>query len=103
MVKGNKTVNEPDIRNYIYEKLSLDEQKVALDFISYLEETNMSFSKDNCDYWKDKIYYWVKLSDKCVCFIAIQDPDEKENHWTVWSDDMSSEWFEDFLIKDEIK
>lgn len=26
------------------------------------------FYKDNCAYWKDKIYYWVKYVDECVCF-----------------------------------
>ncbi len=63
-------------------------------FVRFLEDKNLTFYKDNCDCWKDKIYYWVKLEDKCVCFIAVNDPDEADNRWTVWSDDMGSERLE---------
>ena len=91
------------IKDYIFRELSIEEQEVAIEFVSYLERNNMIFIKDNCDYWKDKIYYWVKYNDKCVCFIAIKNPDEKENHWTVWSDDMSSEWLKYSSKKEEIK
>ena len=45
--------------------------------------------------------YWVKLDDKCVCFIAIADTDEPENFWTVWSDDCKAH--EDASVSDEIK
>ena len=36
-----------------------------------------------------------------VCFIAIKDPDEPDNLWTIWSDDSSA--YEDASISDEIK
>jgi hypothetical protein len=62
----------------------------------------MEFVKDN-GYWKDKIYYIIKFNTKCVCFIAIKDPDEKDNHWTIWSDDMGSNWLEEIPIEKEIK
>ena len=74
---------KPSIEEYICTELLLDEQEVALDFISFLKDNNLTFYKDNCDCWKNKIYYWVKLDDECVCFIAIKDPDEKDNNWTV--------------------
>ena len=91
------------IQEYVRKELSLNEQEIALDFISYLEDNHLTFYKDNCDCWKDKIYFWVKLGEKCVCFIAIKDPDEPENHWTVWSDDMGSEWLEKYPVDNEIK
>ncbi len=82
------------INDYICKELSSQEQKTALAFVSFLEDINLTFYKDNCGCWKDKIYYWVKYNDECVCFISIKDPDEPENHWTVWSDNIGSEWLE---------
>lgn len=92
-----------NIRDYIDRELSPAEQKIALDFVGYLEDNDLAFYKDNGDCWKDKIYYWVKSGEKCVCFIAIKDPDERENHWTVWSDDMGSEWLEKYPVDGRIK
>ena len=40
---------------------------------------------------------------KIVCFIAIKDSDEPENHWTVWSDDMDSEWFGKYPVDERTK
>lgn len=90
------------IEDYITENLSSDDQKIALDFVDFLYNNNLSFEKDN-GYWKDKIYYLIKLKDKCVCFIAIKDPDEKENRWTVWSDDMDSAFLENYKIDEKLK
>lgn len=96
-------MNTPSIREYICRELSSDDKRIALDFIEYLESKQLTFYKDNCDCWRDKIYYWVKLGDKCVCFIAINDPDEKDNRWTVWSDDMGSEYLENHPCSHELK
>lgn len=96
-------MTELNIRDYIYRELSFDEQKIALEFVDFLEDNHMNFYRDNCNCWKDKIYYWVKLDDKCVCFIAIKDPDEPENHWTVWSDDMGSECLGKYIVENEMK
>lgn len=74
---------EPNIKDYINRELSAHDRKIALKFVDYLESKNLIFYKDNCACWKDKIYYWVKLGEKCVCFIAINDPDEADNRWTV--------------------
>ncbi|WP_124100358.1 hypothetical protein [Ruminococcus sp. Marseille-P6503] len=60
----------------------------------------MEFVKDN-GYWKDKIYYLIKFRDECVCFIAIKDPDEPENLWTIWSDD--SKAYEESSVEEDIK
>lgn len=98
MSKMNKSV-----KDYIHENLTLNEQQTALDFVSFLEDNGMTFYKDNSDCWKNKIYYWVKFNDKCVCFIAIKDPDEANNHWTVWSDDLSSRCLNAPEIEDNLK
>lgn len=92
-------MDELMIQDYICEQLSLEEQRIALDFANYLEKENVVFIKDN-GYWKGKIYYVVNYKNENVCFIAIKDPEEPENHWTVWSDDMGSEWLEETLIED---
>ena len=92
----NKTIID-----YINENLSGEAKQTALDFANFLESKQLTFYKDMCDCWKDKIYYWVKKNDSCVCFVAIMDPDEPDNLWTVWSDD--SPFYADASISDEIK
>lgn len=87
----NFTNRAETIEQYINDELSANEKNIALEFVKYLREKQLIFYKDNGECWKDKIYYWVKLGDECVCFIAIKDPEEKGNHWTVWSADMGSE------------
>lgn len=94
---------ELSIEDYIRRELPFEEQEVAMSFVSFLKDNHLSFYKDNGAYWKDKIYYWVKLEDECVCFIAIKDPAEKNNHWTVWSADMGSRWLANDFIDDHIK
>ena len=89
------------IETYIEENLSGEAKRTALELVEFLRDNELTFYKDTCDCWKDKIYYWVKLGDECVCFIAIKDPDEPDNLWTIWSDDSSA--YEDASISDEIK
>ena len=89
------------IETYIEENLSGEAKRTALELVEFLRDNELTFYKDTCDCWKDKIYYWVKLGDECVCFIAIKDPDEPDNFWTIWSDDSSA--YEDASISDEIK
>ena len=94
---------ELNIEDYIYNELSAEEQNVAIKFVRFLDDNHLTFYKDNCDYWKEKIYYWVKYGDKCVCFISIKNPEEKNNHWTVWSADMGSEWLEETIAENKVK
>ena len=89
------------IEIYIEGNLTGEMKKTALELVEYLKANGLTFYKDTCECWKDKIYYWVKLGDECVCFIAIKDPDEPDNLWTIWSDDSSA--YEDASIRDEIK
>lgn len=89
------------IEEYIKENLTEEACTTALEFIAFLRNKNIEFYKDNGSCWKDKIYYWLKFKNECVAFIAIKDPDEPENLWTVWSDD--SKAFEADIFDDEIK
>ena len=96
-------MSEQKIEDYIISELPLEDQKIALDFVEYLRSSGMEFVRDMGDCWKDKIYYWVRYKGKCTCFIAISDPDEKDNRWTVWSDDMDSEFLANHPIENELK
>ena len=78
---------EKQIEEYIKENLIGKAQTTALEFVAFLRSNNIEFYKDNSSCWKDKIYYWLKFKNECVAFIAIKDPDEPKNLWTVWSDD----------------
>ena len=87
---GKQKINmSKNIFDYIVENLNDDMQLTALDFTNFLQNNDVEFIKDN-GYWKDKIYYLCKFSGKYVCFIAIKDPDEPENHWTIWSEDSNA-------------
>jgi hypothetical protein len=91
-----------EIENYIEENLCADDREVALKLVAFLRVNNFSFHKDN-GYWIDKIYYIVKYNNNCICFIAIKDPDEQDNRWTVWSDDIDSTLLDAFSVDDELK
>jgi hypothetical protein len=90
------------LENFIEENLTGDARKNALEFVKFLRANEMQFIKDN-GYWKDKIYYLIKYNDDYVCFISIKDPDEKDNIWTVWSDDIDSNLLDKFSVDDEQK
>lgn len=92
-------MNELNIKEYIYRELSPSMQEIALEFVSYLEDNNMVFIKDNGAYWKDKIYYWIQFNGEVVCFIEIKGSNHS-NQWTVWSDDMDTACLEDNEIKE---
>lgn len=84
-----------NIFDYIEENLCGETKQTALEFAEFLYSSNIEFIKDN-GYWKDKIYYLCKFNDEYVCFIAIKDPEEPENNWTIWFED--SEDFKDDSI-----
>lgn len=92
---------DKQIETYIDENLTDEIRDTAMWFVEYLKEKGLTFYRDTCDCWKDKIYYWAKSNDKCVCFIAVNDPDEPKNFWTVWSDDSPS--YEASSVDDKIK
>ncbi len=92
-----------NIEKIISKELVGDDRIIANKLIEYLQENNFEFYRDECDCWKNKIYYWDKHKDKCVCFIAIKDPDELDNRWTVWSADIDSEYLNDYSVDENIK
>lgn len=77
-----------EIEYYIEKHLTGSTKQVALDFIGFLRDNEVAFIKDE-GYWRSKIYYYLKYKGINIAFIAIKDPDEPENLWTVWSDDSS--------------
>lgn len=82
-------MEETTIEACIRKELPSDDQAIALELVRYLHECGLALIKD-CGYWVDKHYYLVKFHQACVCFISVNDPDEKENCWTVWSDNMDA-------------
>ncbi len=90
------------IEEFISRELTNRDKDIAMSFVKFLRENEMSFVRD-MDFWKDKIYYLVKFQNKCACFISINDPDETENRWTVWSDDMDSDFIDTVQIEEMLK
>lgn len=91
---------DKNIYDYIEENLCDETKQTALKFVEFLYSSNIEFIKDN-GYWKDKIYYLCKFNDEYVCFIAIKDPDEPENDWTIWSEDSNA--YEDATADNSVK
>lgn len=89
-----------NIFDYIEENLRDETKQTALGFAEFLYSSNVELIKDN-GYWKNKIYYLCKFNGEYVCFIAIKDPDEPENDWTIWSEDSNA--YEDATADDSVK
>lgn len=81
---------QEQIERAITENLTGEMRETALDFTNFLKERRLTFYRDRSGDWAEKIYYWVKSGENCVCFIALKDPDEPQNAWTVWSDDSAA-------------
>ncbi len=92
-----------DIDELIHRELVGNDQIVANELVKYLHENNLEFYRDESNCWKNKIYFWVKYQGACVCFIAINDPDEPDNRWTVWSADICSEYLSDKSVDETLK
>ena len=92
------------IENFAIEIFSENAQKEALGFIAYLRKNEMLFERGE-DYWKDKLYWTIRYKGECVCFILINDSEDKTEAegWTVWSDDSDSNWFADVPLDEYIR
>ena len=73
------------------ETLSGTALQVGLAFAAFLRENGIACIRDE-GFWRDKIYFMLKFREGYVGYIAIKDPDEPENLWTVWSDGEDSHW-----------
>lgn len=62
----------------------------------------MEFVRDR-GYWRDKIYFLIQYNHECVCFMAINDPDEKDKRFTVWSDEMHEEYLTEEAVENSLK
>lgn len=91
------------IENHINEVLAGNAQKLALDFVTYLRAQEMQFERSTTDYWKDKLYWYIKYQNEFVGFILINgygsvgDKTEPEG-WIFWSDNYNSNLFADFPL-----
>ena len=95
-------MNELTIRYYIKRELKKEDQRVALEYVKFIEESNLEIRKDNGAFWRNKIYYWILHKNECVAFIAIKDPEEPDTDWTVFSDDIKEEYLlEEYVTKEE--
>ena len=100
MLNGGIPVTK-QIEDFVEEPLEGQARQNALDFIAFLRNHGVAFYRAHNGYWKTKVDYWVKLGEECLCFIAIQNPDEPENSWTVWSDACSA--YESDIPEEDIK
>ncbi|GHV16504.1 hypothetical protein FACS189425_00900 [Clostridia bacterium] len=96
-----------NIENHIYETLTDNEQKYALEFVAYLRANNMLFVR-GLGYWEDKRYWWLKYKDESVCFVLLNGYGEKAHKdepegWIIWSDDSGANSFEDYPIDEQAK
>ena len=87
--EGRSVMQEQIVRE-ISKNLTDEMRETALKFTAFLKSHGLMFHRDRSGDWAEKIYYWARSDKNCVCFIAVKDPDEPENAWTVWSDDSAA-------------
>lgn len=99
---------EQNMESHINEVLVDEAQKNALDFVQYLRANDMQFERSTTDYWKDKLYWYVKYQNEFAGFILINgygsvgDETEPEG-WIFWSDNYNSDLFADFPLDERTK
>ena len=86
----------------IEEHLTGSNYLIALQFIRFLRERGLTFERDE-GFWKNKIYFYIKNGDRCIAYLAVCDPNEPENRWTVWSDDMDLSHIGADAVSDDIR
>lgn len=91
-----------ELLTFIREELPEADQQVAEGVVLFLHQRRATFTRD-LGYWKNKIYYWIEYQGECICFIAIRDPEEPENRWTVWSEDMGSQWLAADTVSESVR
>ena len=62
------------VSDYIAEKLSSEDRKIALDFVGFLESKGCQFIKDNV-FWKEKIIFGKRFNNVCGCTFRFDNPD----------------------------
>jgi hypothetical protein len=72
------------------------------EFMTYLRSLEMSFERGK-GYWADKFYWVIKYKNESVCYILLDDSDEKAESWIIWSDDSGSDWFSYYTLDESMK
>lgn len=85
-----RSAMQEQIEREISKNLTGEMRETALKFTAFLKSHGLMFHRDRSGDWAEKIYYWARSDKNCVCFIAVKDPDEPENAWTVRSDDSAA-------------
>ena len=98
---GGKVVPMQRIEQFINETLTGEAQRNALDFTTYLTESELLFERCLNGFWEDKLYWIVKYKDKTVCQIFINGYEKGD--WVVWSDDSGSNPFNEFPLGEHTK
>ena len=93
---------ERRIEDAIVEVLPIGMQQDALDFANYLRANDMAFERGK-GYWENKFYWMIKYESEYVCFVLIGGDEQKDESWTIWSDDSGSKWFEDYPLDNHTK
>lgn len=97
--------NEIDIiTNIINETFPMHLKHNSLDFITHLSDNRVNFKRLS-GYWENQLYWQVNCKNDCVCYILLNgNGDEKQfAPFTVWTDDSSSNRYENYSIKDEFR
>ncbi len=87
----------------VKETFESDLKDNTLDFLLFLRSGFMNFTRIK-GYWRNQFYWVVKYKDECVCYILLNGKgDEKQfSPLTIWTDDSSSNWYENCQLNDEL-
>ena len=106
----NISCDKITIENHIYEALTGDKQRLALEFAAHLQAQDVNLERGT-GYWADKRYWMVKCNGKYICFILLNGygfaahKDEPEG-WIIWLDDADSrrsQWYANAPLDEEMK
>ena len=97
-------MSECKIENYIGDALIGDTRKAAENFFEYLLELDLRFERGQ-GYWADKLYWMIKHNDEYICFILINDGDDKTepDRWIIWMGDSGLNIFANFMPDERTK
>jgi hypothetical protein len=97
-------MQKQEIENRIGKILTGEAKLNALKFVSYLQANDMQFDKQG-GYWEDKYYWAIWYKGEIVCFILINNGEDKTepDGWVVWFEDGDSDCFANFTTDERTK
>jgi len=84
-------MSDQKIEVVINEVLKGDTKKNALDFVAYLNDSEMIVGENHSE---------VSYKDECICYMHIDGSDQVPGPWTIWSDDNAIYEHGDALLDD---